>query len=64
MKIILIENCVLRDEDIDYDNQNVLEITYIDDNFKEKVMYFDINDKRINSYEVIITDNTKITKIM
>lgn len=64
MKIILIENCVLRDEDIDYDNQNVLEITYIDDNFKEKVIYFDINDKRINSYEVIITDNTKITKIM
>ena len=64
MKILLIENCILRDEDIDYDNQNVLEITYIDDNFKEKVMYFDINDKRINSYEVIITDDTKITKIL
>lgn len=64
MKILLIENCILRDEDIDYDNQNVLEITYIDDNSKEKVMYFDINDKRINSYEVIITDDTKITKIL
>ena len=65
MKIILIENCILEDDKIQYDNQNVLEITYDDySTDEEKVVYYDIIDKRINTYNVIITDKTKITKIM
>lgn len=65
MKIILIENCILEDDKIKYDNQNVLEITYNDySTDEEKVVYYDIIDKRINTYNVIITDKTKITKIM
>jgi len=65
MRIILIENCILEDEDIKYDNQNVLEITYNDYLIdEEKVVYYDIIDKRINTYNVIITEKTKITKIM
>lgn len=65
MKIILIENCILEDDKIKYDNQNVLEITYDDySTDEEKVVYYDIIDKRINTYNVIITDKTKITKIM
>lgn len=65
MRIILIENCILEDDEIKYDNQNVLEITYDDYSIdEEKVVYYDIIDKRINTYNVIITDKTKITKIM
>ena len=65
MKIILIENCILEDDEIKYNNQNVLEITYDDySTDEEKVVYYDIIDKRINTYNVIITDKTKITKIM
>lgn len=60
MKIVLIENCILEDENIKYDNQNVLEITTED----EKIIYYDIIDKRINTYNVIITDKSKITKIL
>lgn len=65
MKIILIENCILEDDKIQYDNQNVLEITY-DDYFtdEEKVVYYDIIDKRINTYNVITTEKSKITRIM
>lgn len=65
MKIILIENCILEDNGIKYDNQNVLEITYDDYSIdEEKVVYYDIIDKRINTYNVITTEKTKITKIM
>ena len=65
MKIILIENCILEDDKIQYDNQNVLEITYDDySTDEEKVVYYDIIDKRINTYNVITTEKTKITKIM
>lgn len=65
MKIILIENCILEDNGIQYDNQNVLEITYDDYSIdEEKVVYYDIIDKRINTYNVITTEKTKITKIM
>lgn len=65
MKIILIENCILEDNGIQYDNQNVLEITYDDYSMdEEKVVYYDIIDKRINTYNVITTKETKITKIM
>lgn len=65
MKIILIENCILEDDKIQYDNQNVLEITYDDySTDEEKVVYYDIIDKRINTYNVIIKEKSKITRIM
>ena len=65
MKIILIENCILEDDKIKYDNQNVLEITYDDySTDEEKVVYYDIIDKRINTYNVITTEKSKITRIM
>jgi hypothetical protein len=65
MKIILIENCILEDDKIQYDNQNVLEITYDDySTDEEKVVYYDIIDKRINTYNVITTEKSKITRIM
>lgn len=55
MKIRLLKNCVLKDNELVFKEQEILEISY--DN---KIIYYDMLDKRINSYEVIITDDTKI----
>ena len=59
MKIRLLENCILKDDEMFFAEQNILEITS-----GEKIVYYDILDKRINNYEVIITDKTKIKEIM
>lgn len=55
MKIRLLKNCILKDNELVFKEQEILEISY--DN---KIVYYDMLDKRINSYEVIITDDTKI----
>lgn len=58
MNIILLENVILKNDELEYDKQNVLEITICG-----KTIYYDIIDKRINDYEVIVTDESKVTKI-
>lgn len=58
MYIRLLENVILEDDKLTYKNQNVLEI-----NFIEKKVYYDLIDKRINTYKVVITDDSKITDI-
>lgn len=58
MNIILLENVILKDDELEYDKQNVLEITICG-----KTIYYDIIDKRINDYKVIVTDESKVTKI-
>lgn len=55
MKMRLLKNCILKDNELIFTEQEILEISYDD-----KIIYYDMLDKRINSYEVIITDNTKI----
>lgn len=58
MYIRLLENVILEDDKLTYKNQNVLEINFID-----KKVYYDLIDKRINTYKVVITDDSKITDI-
>lgn len=58
MYIRLLENVILEDNKLTYENQNVLEIKFMD-----KKVYYDLIDKRINTYKVVITDNSKITDI-
>lgn len=62
MKLRLLENVILRDNEIEYGNQEVLEIVNDNGLYKE-VIYYDLIDKRINDYEVIITENTIITDL-
>ena len=58
MYIRLLENVILEDDKLTYNNQKVLEIQFFD-----KVVYYDLIDNRINSYKVVITDESKITDI-
>lgn len=58
MNIRLLENVILEDDKLTYENQNVLEIKV-----GSKVVYYDIIDKRINTYKVVITDETNITEL-
>lgn len=62
MKLRLLENVILRDNEIEYGNQEVLEIVNDNGLYKE-VIYYDLIDKRINDYEVVITENTIITDL-
>lgn len=58
MYIRLLENVILKDDELTYNNQKLLEIKFID-----RVVYYDLIDNRINSYKVVITDESKITDI-
>lgn len=62
MKLRLLENVILRDNEIEYGNQEILEIVNDNGQYKE-VIYYDLIDKRINDYEVVITENTIITDL-
>lgn len=62
MKLRLLENVILKDNEIEYGNQEVLEIVNDNGLYKE-VIYYDLIDKRINDYEVVITENTIITDL-
>lgn len=62
MKLRLLENVILRDNEVEYGNQEVLEIVNDNGLYKE-VIYYDLIDKRINDYEVVITENTIITDL-
>lgn len=62
MKLRLLENVILRDNEFEYGNQKVLEIVN-DNGLCEEVIYYDLIDNRINNYEVIIDNDTIITEL-
>lgn len=58
MKLTILDDVILEDCEIRYRGQKVLRIE--NDN---EVIFFDLIDFRINSYNVIITEETKIEEL-
>lgn len=62
MKLRLLENVILRDNEVEYGNQKVLEVVN-DNGLCNEIIYYDLIDNRINDYEVIINNDTTITEL-
>lgn len=60
MKLMILDNVILEDEDdgIIYTKQKILRIEN-----NNEVIYFDLIDFRINTYNVIVTEKTKILEV-
>lgn len=59
MKIIRLRDVKLNDNNIIYANQDILRIE-----LDNKIIDIDLVDNRINSYGVIVSNETQITTIM
>lgn len=59
MKIIRLQNVKLNDDKIMFANQDILRIE-----LDNKTIDIDLVDNKINSYEVIVSNETQITTIM
>ena len=59
MNIIRLQNVKLNDNNIMFANQDILRIE-----LSNKTIDIDLIDNRINSYEVVVSNETQITTIM
>lgn len=55
IKCRYIKNCILKDDELTYDKQKILQVI-----INDKIIFeYDLIDNRINSYKVIITEETE-----